>query len=94
MRPAFIEAFKLDKLENVSHTFVNVGLGQILLLEAERDVAGDAEVRKQRVALEHHVDRPAVRRHIGYVPAIKQDTTLARLLEAGEHAQQCRLAGT
>ena len=49
-------------------------------------------MRKQRVALEHHVDRPAVRRHGGDVLAVEQDAPLVRPLEAGKHAKQRGLA--
>ena len=49
-------------------------------------------MRKQRVVLEHHVDRPLVRQHVGDVPAVEQDAALVRRLEAGEHAQQRGLA--
>ena len=36
-----------------------------VLLEPERDISCDGQMREQRVALEHHVDRPAMRRHAG-----------------------------
>ena len=49
-------------------------------------------MRKQRVALEHHVDRPPVGRHAGKVRAVEQDAALVRRLEAGEQAQQRGLA--
>ena len=61
-------------------------------LQPERDVARDRQMRKQRVALEHHVDRPPVRRHGGDVVAVEQDAARRRRLEAGEHAQQRGLA--
>ena len=50
------------------------------------------EMRKQRVVLEHHVDRPLMRQHRRDVPAVEQDAALVRRLETGEHAQQRGLA--
>ena len=49
-------------------------------------------VREQCVGLEHHVDRPLVGRHVGDVHAVEQDAPGGGALEAGEHAQQGRLA--
>src|SRR5687768_17972468 len=49
-------------------------------------------VRKQRVRLEHQVDGTLVRRHVRDVDAVDQDPAGRRLLEAGEHPEQCRLA--
>jgi len=60
----------------------------LLLAQTEGDVSLHAEVGKQRIALEHHVDRPAVRRHGDDVLAVEQDAAFARRLETGEHAQE------
>ena len=49
-------------------------------------------VREQRVRLEHHVDRPLVRRDAGHVDAVDGDAPGGRLLEPGQHAQQRGLA--
>ena len=66
--------------------------GDALALEAEGDVLLDAQVREQRVALEDGVGRAAGRRQAGHVVAVEQHRALARLLEAGDHAQGGRLA--
>ena len=42
-------------------------LRHAVLLQAEGDVLLHRHVREQRVRLEHHVDRPLVRRHAGHV---------------------------
>jgi hypothetical protein len=49
-------------------------------------------VWKQRIVLEHHVDRTPVRQNLRDIPAVKQDTALVRRLEAGQHPQQRGLA--
>ena len=58
------------------------------LLQAEGDVLLHRHVREQRVGLEHHVDRPLVRRDAGHVHAVDEDAARGGLLEAGQHAQQ------
>jgi len=64
------------------------------LLEAEGDVLLDAHVRKERVGLEHHVDRALIRRDGSHVDAIDVNGASARTLEARQHAQQCGLPGS
>ncbi|MNN60296.1 hypothetical protein D3C81_1754670 [compost metagenome] len=49
-------------------------------------------MREQRVGLEHHVDRPLVGRQVGDVLAVQVDAPRGGPLEAGEQAQQGRLA--
>src|SRR5436309_1752185 len=61
--------------------------------EAVADVVGDAHVREQRVVLEDRVRVPRVRRHVGHVAAGKLDAAAVRPLEAGDEAEQRRLAG-
>src|SRR5262249_55723039 len=46
----------------------------------------------QCVALEHHVDRPAVRRHASEIGAVEQHATLLRRLKPCEQSQQGGLA--
>src|SRR5262249_47961661 len=65
---------------------------QTVLLEPEGDIALDREVRKQRIALKHHVDRPPVRRHARQVDAVEQHTAFLGRLEARQQPQQCALA--
>ena len=60
--------------------------------QSEGDVVPHREVGKQRVGLEHHVDRPFVGREPGQIAPIEHDPAGTRRLEAGEHAQQGRLA--
>src|SRR5690606_37843698 len=60
--------------------------------QAEGDVALHRHVRKQRVTLEHHVDRPPMRRVAGDVAALEQNTAFVRRLESGDDAQKRTLA--
>src|SRR4051812_5989204 len=61
-------------------------------LEAEGDVAGDAEMWEQRVALEHHADIALVWRDIGDGAAGQFDLPVVGLGQAGNHPQQRGLA--
>jgi hypothetical protein len=49
---------------------------------------------KQRVVLEHHVDRAPVRRNRGEIDPVEQDAAGIRPLEAGDQAQQRGFAAT
>ena len=49
-------------------------------------------MRKERVVLEHHVDRPPIGRHAVHVLAADQHLAFARLLEAGDHPERRGLA--
>jgi len=84
----------LHQLEHLGHAGVDLGLGDLVLLQPERDVLRHGHVRKQGVGLEHHVDRPLVGRHIGDVHTVEVDTTFGWTLETGEHAQQGGFART
>jgi hypothetical protein len=90
--PAIGQALELHELQHLGDTGLALAPGHALLLEAITDVPGDAHMREERVALEHHVDRPPVRRHAGEVGAAEEDSARARRLEAGEKAHQRGLA--
>jgi hypothetical protein len=64
-------AGELHQLELGLHPFGDLVLGQSFALQAEGDVLPHREVRKERVALEHHVHRPLVGRQIGQVLAVR-----------------------
>ncbi len=49
-------------------------------------------MREQGVGLEHHVDRPQMRRHADHVLTVDQDAAAVRPLEARQQAQQGGLA--
>src|SRR5215212_12174072 len=86
------ELLKLNESERFFDPRSNLSTRQSLLLQSESHIACDRKMRKQRVALKHHVDRPAVGRHGGDIGAVEQDAALACRLEASKHAQQCGLS--
>src|SRR5262249_61789389 len=61
-------------------------------LGPDATVAADRERRKQRVALEHQVDRPPIRRYRRDILTVEQDASLVRRVQAGKQAQQRGLA--
>ncbi len=50
-------------------------------------------MREQREILERHADIAMLGRNIGHVLPVDRDRTRGRLLDAGDEAQQHRLAG-
>ena len=80
------------ELEHLPDAARDLGLRDLLALEAEGDVVVDREVLEERVALEHRVDVAAVGRHALDRLALEQDLALVGLLEAGDHPQRRRLA--
>ncbi len=62
------------------------------LAQAIADIVRDVHVREERVVLEHHVDRPAVRRHADHGASADRDFALVGLLEARDQAQAGGLA--
>ena len=86
------EALQPGEVEHLGDARGDFLASHVLLAQSEGDVAFDREVRKQRVALEHHVHGPPMRRHRHDILSAEKDAPFARRLEAGEHAQQRRLA--
>ena len=70
----------------------DLGLRQPLVLEAEAQVLVDAHVRVERVGLEHHGHAARRRHQMVAARAVDIDLAVADVLEAGDHAQQRRLA--
>ena len=83
---------ELHQSQNLLHPRRDLGPGHPVLAEAEGDVAGNGHVGKERVRLEHHVDRPPIGRQRGEVHAVEQEGAGVRRLEARENAKQRGLA--
>ena len=69
-----------------------LGRGFLSHLDPEQDVLAHAEMREQRVRLEHHRDAPLGRSETGDVAAVDHDPAFRRRVESGDHAQRRRLA--
>ena len=86
------KARQTDEREQLLHPALLLGLGSAANAQRIGDVFADREMGKQRQRLEHHAEVAPMRRDGGDVGAVEQDPPGARLLEAGDHAQQRRLA--
>ena len=51
-------------------------------------------MRKERVVLEYETDATIPHRNIGGVLVAEKDPAAIAIFEAGDHAQNCGLAGT
>ncbi len=83
-------AFQFDQREHVGD--LPADILHAAPAQPEGDIVGDAQVRKQRIALKYRVDGPLVGFDSGHVDTADHDPSRARLLEAGNHAQGGRLA--
>jgi hypothetical protein len=81
---------------DLGHLLAHPGLGNPAQRRAQGkgEVVEDAQVRIERVLLEHEGDVAQRRRGGADVLAADEDPTLVRPLEAGDEAQRRRLAGT
>ena len=70
----------------------DVGLGHAAIFEAEGDVLANRLVREEGVVLEHQADIALVDRHIVDAPPGDDDLARCRADEAGDRAQDRRLA--
>src|SRR5206468_6546307 len=68
-RQAVTEVVEPHQAERARHLLADDGLRKPAHLQAERDVLGGSEVRKQRVALEDEPGVPAMRRQVRDVAA-------------------------
>jgi hypothetical protein len=83
---------KVDEVEKLVDQLLHFRFGHLLATQAEGYVVEDLQMRKECIALEHHVDRPAVRRRVRVVFALEQDRALVGDFKAGDDSQQRALA--
>ena len=82
----------LDEAEHAAHALLDFVLRAALQPQAEGDVVPERQVREERVVLEDRVHAALVRRHGGHVLAVEENAARVRPFEAGQHAQERRLA--
>ena len=82
MRPAPLETFERDDAEDLADAVAVLPPRHALHLEPKGDVVVDGHVREERVLLEHHVQRPLVRRDRGDIATLEHDAAFVRHLEA------------
>ncbi len=91
-RETLAQPGKLDELKGAVDPFPHLRLGDAPQPQAESDVVEHAEMREQRIILEHEPDIAAVRRPVVEAFAAQPDRAFAQALEAGDAAQGRRLA--
>jgi hypothetical protein len=91
-RLAVGELLEVHELEELHHAVVDLLARPMADLEPERHVAVDRQVLEGGVVLEDEADVAVLRREVGGVDALDRDRALVGVLEAGDDAQQRRLA--
>src|SRR5690606_13811815 len=86
------EMIEPDEGERIDRALVRFSPAHSASTQTERRVLDDAEVREQRVRLEHHPDIALVRGDARDIPATEHHGAAVIRLEAREHAQRRRLA--
>ncbi|MCY1294112.1 hypothetical protein D9M70_433940 [compost metagenome] len=86
------QVLELDQPEHLLHPCVDLRLVSACDLEAEGNVVMHVHVRKQRIGLKHHADVALVGFQRPLVLAVDHDRAGGGCLEAGDHAQDGRLA--
>ncbi len=92
MRLAVRQRLQLHEREHLLQAPRQRILCKTLTLQAEGDVSRDRQMRKERVALEHHVHWPEMRRNSGHILPIDGDGAAVGRLEARDHPHQRGLA--
>src|SRR5208283_1186123 len=83
---------QLNDVEKLLNSFFHSLSREPLAAQAKGDVLEDVEMRKQRIGLEHHIDRPPVGRQAGKIAALERKPPRVGRLETGDEAHQGRLA--
>ena len=94
VRVARLEARKPHHGQHLAHARGDLAAARAAHLEAEADVSLNRAMREQRIGLEHHADVAPVRGHVLHRLAVEQDAAFVQRHEAGDGAQERRLART
>ncbi|MNT15673.1 hypothetical protein D3C72_1507410 [compost metagenome] len=88
MRLTFRKLLHVHQAQHFRHARGDFRFRQLVLLEAKGNVLLHRHVGKQRVGLEHHIDRAFIRWNAGEVDTIQHNLSGRRLFKSGQHAQQ------
>jgi len=88
IRPGPLPPVEPGQADGRGDAAAELGPRHVGLAQPEGDVLEHVEVREQRIALEHGVDRAPVRREAGDLPPGDLDRPLRRPLESGDHPQR------
>ena len=79
---------QLDEIKHFPDAITPLRVCHILVFQAVSDVFFDAHMRKERIGLEHHIDRTLIGRGVGYVLAIDENAAGTGCFKTCEHPQQ------
>ncbi len=91
-RLALRHCFELHQRQHLGRARGNLALWAAEHFEAEADIVGDAQMRKERVALKDRVHLSLVRRQVCDVLTVEQDRARGRAVEPGDQPQKRGLA--
>ncbi len=94
LRLAVQELLDAEDLRCLLHAGVDLRLGGLAQLEAERHVVVHTHMGVERVALEHHRDVAVLRRDVVHPPLPDEQVTLRDVLQPRDHAERRALAAT
>src|SRR5262249_10418044 len=89
--PAVV-AGQADQIEHLGHARLDLLARPAMHAQAKRYISGDIAMREERIILEHQPEAALVYRHAIDRPAREYDHAGVGALQAGDHAQQRRLA--
>ena len=81
---------ELHQPEHTGDPCFDLGPGQPTQFQPEGDVAGDREMRKQSVGLEHHTDLTLVGRHARQIAPCQRHLAGVGARQTGDYAQKRR----
>ncbi len=89
---AIREVGHVDQGQDLARPRRPLGLVDATHAQAEGDIVDDGQMRKQRIALEHHGGAARRRGEVGDVDVAEHDVAAAHRFVAGDHPQGRRLA--
>jgi hypothetical protein len=94
MHLAPCEFFEVNSLQGFCYSAQSVRFWDPSLLQTERNIFFDCEVRPQRIVLEDHRGITAMWRNLGHILIVEKDSTRIRLIKSCDVSQQRCLAAT
>ena len=91
---ACFKRIKMNLRQGGIDPFVDFFARHFVHLKPIGNVIGNGHMREHRVGLKHHVNRTFVWWCLRHILSIDNQATFSRYLEAGDNAQQRRLATT
>ena len=88
MRFAFSKLLHMHQRQHFSDPAVDLPFRQPILLQTKGDILLHRHVRKQRVGLEHHVDRTLIGSNVRQILSIQHNLAAGWGFKTGQHAQQ------